>query len=155
MRARGKHAYGVRSADMYPGTAHCQLCMHTSYRNAHQLLRNALNSDAEPAEFISRSASPIFELDGQSEFQYCTSRSISKSPYKSPYKPPGIFGTHPPHCYQTRLSPPTHPSNSHYSLTPTHPLRKPTGILIVPVEQKNTTLRRPARDERVASRESS
>ena len=37
MRARGKHAYGVRSADMYPGTAHCQLCMHTSYQNAHQL----------------------------------------------------------------------------------------------------------------------
>ena len=24
MRGRGEHAYGVRSADMYPGTAHCQ-----------------------------------------------------------------------------------------------------------------------------------
>ena len=85
MRGRGKHAYGVRSADMYPGTAHCQLCMHTSYRSAHQLLRNAVNSSTDPAEFISHSASAMFELDRQSEFQYSTRSSIwpiSESPYK-------------------------------------------------------------------------
>ena len=76
MRARGKHAYGVRSANMYPGTGHCQLCMHTSYRSAHQLLRNTVNSSSDPAEVISHSASPMFELDRQSEFQYSTRSSI-------------------------------------------------------------------------------
>ena len=70
---------------MYPGTAHCQLCMHTSYRSAHQLLRNTVNSGTDSAEFISHSASPMFELDRQSEFQYSTRSSIwpiSESPYK-------------------------------------------------------------------------
>ena len=76
MRGRGKHAYGVRSADMYPGTANCQLYMHTSYRSAHQLLSNTVNSGTDPAEFISHSASPMFELDRQSEFQYSTRSSI-------------------------------------------------------------------------------
>ena len=57
---------------MYPGTAHCQLCMHTSYRSAHQLLRNTVNSSSDPAEVISHSASPMFELDRQSEFRYST-----------------------------------------------------------------------------------
>ena len=79
---------GVRSADMYPGTAHCQLCMHTSYRSAHQLLRNTVNSSSDPAEVISHSASPMFELDRQSEFQYSTRSSIwpiSSHHTNSPY----------------------------------------------------------------------
>ena len=59
MRARGKHAYGVRSADMYPGTANCQLYMHTSYRSAHQLLSNTVNSGTDPAEIIQTIASVI------------------------------------------------------------------------------------------------
>ena len=50
--------------------------MHTSYRSAHQLLSNTVNSGTDPAEFISHSASPMFELDRQSEFQYSTRSSI-------------------------------------------------------------------------------